>query len=186
MPPPRSAGSEPWPIEHEAEKVIQTNLIGTVSLIDAALPRMLQRGEGHIVGISSMAGIRGIPYEAAYCASKAAVAAYLESIRFELKPRGITVTTVFPGYVETPLLEDVNDLAGADLSKGTACSATSAASRILMAIERKKAHVYFPWRLGLGLRLSQLLPPSLYDWLMRCEFGRLPLSRGSGPNLAKS
>lgn len=161
----------------EFEKVVLTNLMGTVSLIEATIPSMLARGRGHIIGISSLAGIRGIPYEAGYAASKAAVAAYLESIRYELKPRGVSVTTVFPGYVQTPLLEKVNSSAGADMSNGKACTASAAAVQIMKAIERKKAHVYFPWTLGFGVRLSRLLSPSIYDWVMRCAFGHLRVCR---------
>lgn len=163
---------------HEMEDVVLTNLMGTVHMIEAVLPSMLKRRRGHIVGVSSLAGVRGIPYEAGYSASKAGVAAYLESVRSELHPRGVSVTTVFPGYVLTPLLEKVNGLTGGDMSNGKACTAAVAAARIVKAIEKRSSRLYFPWGLGVGVRLSQLLPPMLYDWVMRRAFGRLPISRG--------
>jgi short-subunit dehydrogenase len=93
----------------ELEEVIRINFLGMIYIVEAVLPAMLRRRSGHIVGISSMAGLRGIPFEPAYSASKAAVAAYLESLRSELRQRGIAVTTVFPGYVQTPLLDKWHD-----------------------------------------------------------------------------
>ena len=89
---------------------MRINFLGMIYVAEAVLPTMLQRKSGHIVGISSMAGLRGIPFEPAYSASKAAVAAYLESLRSELRQRGIAVTTVFPGYVQTPLLDEINGM----------------------------------------------------------------------------
>lgn len=100
----------------ELEEILSVNFLGMVYTIEAALPSMLDRNSGHIAGISSMAGVRGIPFEPAYSASKAAVAAYLESLRCELRQRSITVTTVFPGYVQTPLLDEINGMMGADMS----------------------------------------------------------------------
>ena len=166
---------------HEFEDVVLTNLMGTVHMIEAVLPSMLERRNGHIVGVSSLAGVRGIPFEAGYSASKAAIAAYLESIRSELRYRGVFVTTVFPGYVLTPLLEKVNSLAGADMSNGKACTAAMAAAQIAKAIDQRRARVYFPWTLAIGVRLSQLLPPVIYDRVMRRAFGRLPISRVQNP-----
>ncbi len=171
------ASSVDDPKGHEMEEVVSTNLMGTVHLFEAVLPSMLQRRRGHLVGISSLAGIRGIPYEAGYSASKAAVAAYLESVRSELRPRGVSVTTIFPGYVLTPLLEKVNGLTGADMSNGKACTTAIAAARIVKAIDNRSARVYFPWALATGVRLSQFLPPVVYDWVMRRTFSRLPIAR---------
>lgn len=160
----------------ELDEIMQTNFSGTVHLIEAALPSMLSRGKGHIVGISSLAGLRGIPFEPSYCASKAAVTAYLESLRYELWPRGIAVTTVFPGYVQTPLLTEINELMGADMAKGKAFSGIAAASRIIRAIDRRSRYVHFPLLLGLGARFSRFLPPALYDMIMRRTFSRLPIA----------
>lgn len=161
----------------ELEDIVRTNFLGAVYMIEAVLPSMLERKRGHIVGVSSLAGMRGIPFEPGYSASKAAVAAYLESLRRELRPRGIFVTTVFPGYVQTPLLDEINVSMGADMSNGKASTAVVAAAEIARAIERRSPYLFFPWSLGLGVRLSQLLPPSLYDRIMERMFGRLPISR---------
>jgi len=168
----------------ELEKIVRINFLGTVYVIEAVLPSMLARQRGHIAGISSMAGMRGIPFEPAYSASKAALAAYLESLRSELKPRGITVTTVFPGYVQTPLLDEINGMMGADMSRGNALTAKAAAARIMRGIERRSSYVYVPRSLGLSVRLSRLIPPRMYDRVMTRMFSRFSIShRGHGtPN----
>src|SRR6476620_5337135 len=154
----------------ELEEIVRTNFLGMVCTVEAVLPSMLERKSGQIAGISSMAGLRGIPFEPAYSASKAAVAAYLESLRSELRQRGIAVTTVFPGYVQTPLLDEINGMMGADMSGGRAFTASAAAARIMKALERRSSYVYFPRPLGLSVRLSRLMPPRMYDWVMTRMF----------------
>ena len=161
----------------ELEDIVRTNILGAVYVIEAVLPSMLERKQGQIVGVSSLAGVRGIPFEPGYSASKGAVAIYLESLRRELRPRGVRVTTVFPGYVQTPLLDEINVLMGADMSNGKAFTPAAAAAAIVKAIDRGSSHVFFPWSLGLSVRLSRLLPPSVYDRVMGRMFGQLPISR---------
>ncbi|MGB6949933.1 MAG: SDR family NAD(P)-dependent oxidoreductase [Methyloceanibacter sp.] len=161
----------------QLEEILQINFLGMVYTIEAVLPSMLERNSGQIAGISSMAGVRGIPFEPAYSASKAAVGAYLESLRSELRQRGIAVTTVFPGYVQTPLLDEINGMMGADMSSGKAFTASAAAARIMQALERRKSYVYFPRPLGLSVRLSRLMPPRMYDRVMTRMFSRFSISR---------
>jgi short-subunit dehydrogenase len=161
----------------ELEDIVRINFLGMVYMIEAVLPSMLERGSGHIAGISSMAGLRGIPFEPGYSASKAAVAAYLESLRSELRQRGITVTTVFPGYVQTPLLDEINGMMGADMSRGKALTAAAAAAMIMAGIERKRSYIYMPRPLGLSVRLSRLMPPRMYDRVMSRMFSRFSISQ---------
>ena len=160
------------------QEIVQVNFLGTVYAIEAVLPSMLERGRGHIAGISSMAGVRGIPFEPGYSASKPAVAAYLESLRCELRHRGVTVTTIFPGYVQTPLLDEINGMMGADMSSGKAFSSKDAAARIFAGLERQRSYVSFPTPLWLSVRLSQLMPPRLYDRVMGRMFSRFTIGRG--------
>jgi short-subunit dehydrogenase len=164
----------------ELEEIVRTNFLGMVYMIEAVLPSMLERKSGQIVGISSMAAVRGIPFEPAYSASKAAVAVYLESLRSELRLRGITVTTVFPGYVQTPLLDEINMMMGADMSRGKAFTPNAAAARIVQGIERRCSYIYFPRPLGFSVRLSQLMPPRMYDRVMTYMFSRFSISRRAG------
>ncbi|MGH6748399.1 MAG: SDR family NAD(P)-dependent oxidoreductase [Methyloceanibacter sp.] len=162
------------------EEIVQVNFLGMVYAIEAVLPSMLERGSGHIAGISSMAGVRGIPFEPAYSASKAAVAAYLESLRCELRQRGITVTTVVPGYVQTPLLDEINGMMGADMSAGKAFTSIAAAARIMTGLERQRSYISFPTPLWFSVRLSQLMPPRLYDRVMARVFRRFTIGRRAG------
>lgn len=161
----------------ELEEIVQINFLGMVYVIEAVLPSMLERSSGQIAGISSMAGVRGIPFEPAYSASKAAVGAYLESLRSELRQRGIAVTTVFPGYVQTPLLDAINGMMGADMSSGKAFTPSAAAARIMEGLERRRSCIYFPRPLGLSVRLSRLMPPRMYDRVMSRMFSRFSISR---------
>lgn len=161
----------------ELEDVIRTNYLGLVYAVEAVLPAMLRRGRGHIVGISSMAGVRAIPFETAYCASKAAVEAFLESIRAELRRRGITVTISYPAYVRTGLLDEINAAMGADMSDGRALTVEQAAFRIMRGVRRRHSRIYLPRGLGMAVRLSFLLPPRLYDLIMWRLFSRYPIAR---------
>jgi short-subunit dehydrogenase len=168
------------------EEIVQINFLGMVYAIEAVLPSMLERGRGHIAGISSMAGVRGIPFEPGYSASKAAVAAYLESLRCELRQRGITVTTVFPGYVQTPLLDEINGMMGSDMSGGKAFTSIAAAERIMAGLKQQRSYVSFPTPLWLSVRLSRLMPPRFYDRIMVRMFGRFAIARGESKALDRN
>ena len=84
---------------------MRVNYLGVIYTLDAVLPGMLERRSGRIVALVSMTAVRGVPFEAAYGASKAALTTFLESLRPALRPRGILVTLAYPGFVETPLLD---------------------------------------------------------------------------------
>lgn len=85
------------------EDTIRTNVIGAMATVDAAVELFRRSGRGQVVGISSVAAFRGLPGSAAYSASKAAISTYLEGVRAEVEPAGITVTTISPGYIDTPI-----------------------------------------------------------------------------------
>jgi len=85
------------------KKVIDINLIGAVNSVSAVLPQMLERGSGQLVAISSLAGFRGLPKSAAYCASKAGMTAFFESVRLDVQNKGVAVTIIQPGFIKTPL-----------------------------------------------------------------------------------
>jgi NAD(P)-dependent dehydrogenase (short-subunit alcohol dehydrogenase family) len=85
------------------EAQIRVNLLGVANTVEAVLPEMLERKRGQIVGISSLASYRGLPHMLGYCASKSAVNALMEGMRVELKPHGINVTIICPGWIRTPL-----------------------------------------------------------------------------------
>jgi short-subunit dehydrogenase len=149
------------PAVEETERLARVNYLGVVHTIDAVLPGMLQRGAGQVVALSSLAGCRGMPFSAAYCASKAALTAYLESIRPPLRRRGVYVTTVLPGFVRTPLMETARVRLPVAMLEPE-----QAARHILRAILGRRRVYAFPWTTSLGVRLLCCLPAGLYDWLM--------------------
>jgi NAD(P)-dependent dehydrogenase (short-subunit alcohol dehydrogenase family) len=91
----------------QARLIVETNLIGAIATIDAAVELFRRQGGGQIVGVSSVAGIRGLAGSSSYSASKAGLTVYLESVRAETIEEPITVTTIAPGYIDTPLNRDV-------------------------------------------------------------------------------
>jgi NADP-dependent 3-hydroxy acid dehydrogenase YdfG len=87
----------------EVEQMIRVNLMGVIYSIETVLPDMIARKNGHLVAISSLGAFKGLPGESGYCASKAAVNAYMEGLRIALRSQGVVVTTVCPGFVDTPM-----------------------------------------------------------------------------------
>ncbi len=116
-------------------------------------------GERRLVGIASVAGIRGLPGAEAYSASKAAAIAYLESLRLEMRPYGIKVVTIAPGYIETPMTA-VNPYKMPFL-----LPADVAAARFAGAIERGVTYTVIPWQMGVVAKILRVLPNWLYDRL---------------------
>ena len=142
-------------------KVINVNILGPTNSVAAVLPKMLVRGSGHLVVISSLAAYRGLPKSAAYCASKAAVSALFESLRIDLEPRGIKVTIIHPGFIRTPLTAD------RQARLPWLLEVDDAANRIIGAIEAEKKSFAFPWQLATIVRAGMLMPNFLYDWIVR-------------------
>jgi short-subunit dehydrogenase len=87
--------------------IVETNLIGAIATIDAAVALFRRQGGGQIVGVGSVAGVRGLPNSGSYGASKAGLATYLEAVRAETYGEPITVTTIAPGYIDTPINRDM-------------------------------------------------------------------------------
>src|SRR5262249_24234672 len=104
-------GLETAALDFSAERVeaqVRVNLVGVANSVEAVLPGMLGRKRGHLVCIASLASMRGFPRMAGYCASKAGVAAMMDSLRVELRPHGIDVTTICPGWIRTPLTDNID------------------------------------------------------------------------------
>lgn len=141
--------------------VIDINLLGMVHTFQPFIESMKQAGKGSLVGIASVAGIRGLPGAGAYSASKAAVIAYLESLRVELSINGIHVTTIAPGYIKTPMT-DINEYAMPFLM-----APEVAAKKFAQAIAKKKRFIVIPWQMGWLARLMRFLPPWLWDTMMK-------------------
>ncbi|MCS6851305.1 MAG: SDR family NAD(P)-dependent oxidoreductase [Gemmataceae bacterium] len=145
----------------ETEHLLEVNVLGAAYAIEAVLPGMLARRQGQIVGVSSLAGCRGMPFSAGYSASKAALSVFLEGLRPPLRRKGIYVTIVLPGHVRTPLMD-----AAVVKPPMPPISPDEAAQHILRAIRRRSRVCAFPRRTCLGLAYLNCLPTRLFDWTM--------------------
>ncbi|MCM3871400.1 MAG: SDR family NAD(P)-dependent oxidoreductase [Pyrinomonadaceae bacterium] len=143
----------------EVASVINVNVIGAANSVAAVVPEMVAKGHGQLVVISSLAAYRGLPKSAAYCASKAAVSAFFESVRLDLRPRGIDVTIIHPGFIKTPLT------AGRHAQMPFLMELDDAVEKILSAIEKKKKSYAFPWQLASIVRAGMIMPIFMYDWI---------------------
>ena len=143
----------------QVAEVININLIGAVNSVAAVMPEMVQRGSGQLVAISSLAGYRGLAKSAAYCASKAGVSSFFESLRIDLRRTGVTVSVIYPGFIKTELT------AGREAKMPYLMELDDAVSKILMAIEKGKKSYAFPWQLATIVRSSLLMPAGVYDWI---------------------
>lgn len=142
------------------QAVMDINVMGMVHTFQPFIQCMTGKG-GSLVGIASVAGIRGLPGAGAYSASKAAAISYLESLRTEMQHHDIHVTTIAPGYIRTPMT-DVNTYAMPFLM-----DVDVAAAKFAQAIARKRRFVVIPWQMGIVARLLRLIPPCLWDRLTR-------------------
>jgi short-subunit dehydrogenase len=141
------------------DRMIRVNLSGSAHAIEAVLPRMIRDRTGQIVGISSLAGLRGLPGSGGYSATKAGLSTLLEGLRPELRRWGIEVTTVHPGFVRTPMT------AGPAKQTPWMMEVEPAVRIILRGVEAGRTRVDFPWRMKTLLGLVRLLPDAVYDRL---------------------
>ncbi len=140
-----------------SEKMIDANVNGAIATLTAAIPHMVKRGSGHLVGVSSLAGIRALPNSAVYSASKAALSTFLEAIRIDLRKSGVNVTDVQPGFVTTPMT-DKNKF-----KMPFKWPVEKAAKVITERLQKVPSVIAFPWPLVTALRIARLLPDALYE-----------------------
>ena len=141
------------------QQVMDINVLGVVKTFQPFMSAMRKAGSGTLVGVASVAGFRGIPGSEAYSASKAALISYLESLRVELHGSGVSVVTLCPGYIETPMTK-INPYAMPFI-----LPADEAARRMARVITARKSFAVVPWQMGLVGSVMKLLPNWLYDWL---------------------
>lgn len=137
-----------------------TNNLGMAATFHPFLAAMRERRSGTLVGMASVAAIRGLPGHGAYCASKAAVVAYCESLRGECRPFGLKVVTLVPGYIATPLT------AGNTYPMPFLMQPAAFADRAFAAIQAGHAYRVIPWPMGWVAKLLRLLPNALFDLLL--------------------
>lgn len=140
---------------------IRVNLLGAANTIEPILPAMRKRRHGQIALISSIAGFRGLPYSPGYCASKAGMRAYGEALRAALRPDGIAVSVVAPGFFETEMVRQFRG------DKPFLLSLARAAELTKHGIDARRSRIVFPEILGLGVRITDLLPAWIGDSILR-------------------
>jgi hypothetical protein len=139
---------------------LATNNLGMAATFHPFLAAMRLRRSGTLVGIASVAAIRGLPGHGAYCASKAAVVAYCESLRGECRPFGLKVVTLVPGYIATPLT------AGNSYPMPFLMQPEDFADRAFAAIEAGSSYRVIPWPMGIVAKVLRLLPNAVFDRLL--------------------
>jgi short-subunit dehydrogenase len=141
-------------------RVFATNNLGMMATFHPFVQAMTERARGTLVGIGSVAGIRGLPGHGAYSASKAAAITYCESLRGEMRPWGVKVVTICPGYIDTPLTRQNR------YTMPFLMTAEDFATQAFKAIEAQTSYKVIPWQMGWLSKLLRLLPNSLYDKAM--------------------
>jgi NAD(P)-dependent dehydrogenase (short-subunit alcohol dehydrogenase family) len=139
-----------------ANHLVDINLRGVLNCLDAVLPILLRQGAGGIGVVSSSAGYSGLPRALIYGPTKAALINLCESLYLDLRPRGIGVYLINPGFVDTPLT------AANDFPMPGLMSPQDAATTLLAGVQAGKFHIHFPRRFTNWLRLARLLPYSWY------------------------
>ncbi len=170
-------GKMVYPGEHNIEvlnQIIDLNFKAATQTLEFFARYMVIARHGHLVGISSVAGFRGLPAGAAYSATKAALITYLESLRFSLQPFGVLVTDIRPGFVRTPMT-DQNKVPMPFLM-----DVDRASQKIIRAIERGRKRFAFPWQMAVFVHVLKALPDFLYDWIVGKSFGDLAVSGRKG------
>jgi short-subunit dehydrogenase len=141
----------------DVEQTIAINVTGAAATLTAALPQMVERNRGHLVGIASLAAFRGLPRMGAYCASKAFLSTFMESLRVDLGRTAVKVSCIYPGYVKSEMTSKNK------FKMPFLLETEEAVAKIGKAIERAAPTFVFPWPMALAMKSIATLPPSIFD-----------------------
>ncbi len=155
----------------EVRQMNDVNWLGTIHTVRAALPRMIERGRGHIVIVSSGGGLRGFPSAAVYNGTKAAQRGFAEALRHELHGSGVSVTTVYPGEIETSLHDHELDRMPDWSRMARRARAGPLGEQVVEAVERDRRELFYPPLVRM-LRVVNGLSPRLGDLMLRRILGR--------------
>lgn len=157
-------------------RLLATNVLGVAHTFSPFIAALRARGSGTLVGVASVAGVRGLPGHGGYCASKAGLIAYLESLRGELRGTGLRVVTLLPGYIATPLT------ANNGYRMPFLLSADAFAHQALRAIAAGVSYRVIPWPMGVVAKLLRVLPNAWFDALLAGRARKPRLSPDGGAN----
>ena len=155
----------------EVRQMNDVNWLGTIHTVRAALPRMIERGRGHIVIVSSGGGIRGFPSAAVYNGTKAAQRGFAEALRHELHGTGVSVTTVYPGEIETSLHDHERDRMPDWYRMDRRAPAGPLGEQVVAAVEQDRRELFYPPLVRM-LRVVNGISPRLGDLVLRRILGR--------------
>jgi len=144
----------------QVHRMIEVNVAGASATLCGALPGMVERRRGHLVGVSSLAGLLAFPSSAAYCATKAYLRMFLDGLRLDVTRYGITVTSLHPGFVKSEMT-DKNEAASMPFLMET----DAAVEKMGRALLRRQRQLVFPWQTGAVVRLGSALPTGLWNAL---------------------
>ncbi|MEI8144506.1 MAG: SDR family NAD(P)-dependent oxidoreductase [Alphaproteobacteria bacterium] len=151
--------------------IFAINVDGVLNTVLPILPRFVARDRGRVAMVGSLAAYRALPYSPAYCATKAAVHLWAQSLRAGLAQTGVGVTLIAPGFVKTPLNAEIESPRPLQLNDA------QAAKIIKSGLDAKRDLIAFPWLVYAGTRLLDLLPPRIVDWVMRRIRVEIPETR---------
>ncbi len=141
--------------------IIETNYLGVTNGLAAIVPKMIERGHGHISWVASLAGYNGLPGAGAYNASKAALFSLAESSRLELAPKGIDLTIINPGFVRTHMTEKNR------FPMPFMVEPEKAAQIIIRGLRKKSYEITFPWQIAWFAKFLRLMPYPVFFWIVR-------------------
>jgi short-subunit dehydrogenase len=144
-----------------AAQSMAVNYFGVINAIAPLLPAMLARKKGHLALVASVAGFRGMPRSAAYAPTKAALISLAECLKHELDARGLEISIINPGFVETPMTR-INRFPMPFI-----ISADDAAARIIRGLEKGKFEISFPWQMVLLMEIARRAPNTAFFWFWR-------------------
>tara|TARA_B110000003_G_scaffold249664_1_gene262171 strand:+ start:49 stop:810 length:762 start_codon:yes stop_codon:yes gene_type:complete len=142
---------------NKIREIMEVNYFGTMNSINSIYEYFSEKKNGQISIISSVAGYRGLPAAGAYCASKAALTSYAESLNFDMQMKNVKVSLISPGFIKTPMT-DQNDFPMPMIK-----SPEFAANEIFKGLTEKKSfEIHFPKAFTYFLKFLQILPSSIY------------------------
>jgi short-subunit dehydrogenase len=144
----------------QSRMLVETNLTALINSVAPLLAPMIARRSGHIVIMGSIAGLLALPHSPVYCATKSAAHAYGDGLRRLLRPSGVAVSVICPGFVETPMS------ASLAMARPFLWTADRAAAHIAAAVDKRRRRVVFPWPLRWAVALARLAPPGWLDRLL--------------------
>jgi len=155
-------------------QVIDLNFRAATQTLEYFAMHMVRARHGHLAGVTSIAGFRGLPSSAAYSATKGALMSYLESLRFSVQPFGVRVTDIRPGFVRTPMTEK-NQIPMPFLM-----DVDRASQKIIDALDKGRKRFTFPWQMAVFVHLVKALPDFIFDWVSAKTFGKQAVEGRAG------